>query len=100
MQVTFVRDCQHCSKPFEIDVLCAHLVMGRHTEMAGCAQCLVGIFAGHLKHCALDRSCLSVNEIHDGALMLTDNSCMWFGHEILNRGRVPVITARHAAAVI
>src|SRR5262245_20216555 len=43
---------------------------------------------------------MPVHEIHDLALMLSDDSSVRFYYEVSNRGGMPVITARQAASVI
>src|SRR5258708_32697679 len=74
--------------------------MPRHNEMSRRTECPVGMFASDLKERSLRWSSLSVDEIHDRALILAHYSGVRLRNEIANGGRVPVIPPRHAAPVI
>ena len=53
-----------------------------------------------VQHRMLRRSGPCIYKIHDRSLMLAYYSRVWLSNEIFHCRRVPVITARHAAAII
>ncbi len=82
MEIAFVRDCEHRAESFEINVLRFYLVMRGQTQMAGRTQHFLRIFARNLKHRGLGRPSLSIDQVHDRALVLANYSGMRFGNEV------------------
>src|SRR5690349_4374107 len=74
--------------------------MRRQLKMTRGLQSRFGPLVREIEQRALCSLGLSVNEVHDRALVLADDSRVWLGDEIAHRGRVPVITPRHAALIV
>ena len=54
----------------------------------------------NLEHYSLRRGRFGVHEIHNRALVLADDSRVRLVHKIFHGRRMPVITARHSAAIV
>src|ERR1043166_927179 len=86
--------------------------MSRHTEMArkqdtrlsrrsmSFTQSLFRGCAGDLQHRMLRGPCVQIDQVHDRALALADDSGVGFLNKVSDGRRVPMISTRHAPAII
>ena len=77
-----------------------HVAVGGHDELADFGERGIRRRARDFEECGLRRTGVAVHEVEDRALMLADDRGVGLRGEIANRRRVPVVAARHAAALV
>src|SRR6185436_9334796 len=100
LQALVIRNGEHCTKSFQIDVFFAYVVMCRKSQVSSGDDRLFRTLVCDLEECVLGAIGLRVDEVHDLALVLAEDCRMRIGDEITNRGGVPVISTCEAVSIV
>src|SRR5258706_3358227 len=99
-QIAFISNREHGAKTFQVDISRADIMISGHTQVTRRIQSRLRFFASNVEKRSLRGLCLSIDEIHDHALILPDYSSVRFSDEIAHPCRVPVVAASHAAPIV
>src|SRR5205814_8797029 len=99
-KLTFVSHSQHRAEAFQVNIRNAHLMMRRHAELAHLIERGFRLFLRDREHRRLRRFGAPIYQIHDIALMLSDNCSMWIRDKVAHICGMPVITPRQSAGPI
>ena len=100
VELAFVGDSENRAKPFEIDVRGVNFMTHRNAQAASFLQCRVRMLADDFEKRLLCRLRLTIDEIHDGSEMFSNDAGVRFGDEVPHCRRMPVIAAGEAAGII
>src|SRR5215204_749370 len=75
-------------------------MMRGQAQVSRFAKCLGRALVGDVAQCTLCAIGLCVDEVHDRALVLTEDGAVWISDEVANRCGVPVVPAREAVSIV
>src|SRR5262245_54295208 len=100
MELPFVGNGQNRSEPFQVDVVCANLVMRWKVQSISFLQSRDGILSDDFNHRQLGGPGCMVDQIHDFAGVFADDSAVRLVREIADSCRMPVVASSRSARVV
>ena len=99
-KLALVRERQHRTQAFLVDVGRPDLVPGWHRQLPHRRERPRRILAAHRQHGVLGRTGTPIDQVGDHTGMLTDDPRVWLGGEVVHLDRVPVIAARQPVRLV